>query len=173
MSPTESFVVRDASLADREAVCEIYNVAMAERGSTFETEPRRAADFDERIGAERYPFLVAEADGEVVGWAGLASYSPRPCYAGIGEASVYVAPEARGRGVGTALAEALAAEAGRNEFHKLIGKLFTDNLASIRLVKRCGFASVGTHRRHGRLDGEWRDVLVVERLLTAASVTEL
>jgi L-amino acid N-acyltransferase YncA len=66
------------------------------------------------------------------------------------------------------LAEALAAEAVRNEFHKLLGKLFTDNLASIRLVKRCGFSSVGTHRRHGQLDGKWRDVLVVERLLGVA-----
>lgn len=88
---------------------------------------------------------------------------------GIGEASVYVAPEARGKGVGTALAEALAAEAERNDFHKLLGKLFTDNVASIRLVERCGFSSVGTHRRHGQLDGEWRDVLVVERLLNGTT----
>ncbi len=95
----------------------------------------------------------------------IPSYSPRPCYAGIGEASVYVAPEARGRGVGTALAETLAGEAEGNDLHKLLGKLFTDNVASIRLVERCGFSSVGIHRRHGRLDGEWRDVLVVERLL--------
>ncbi len=165
MSQTENLVVRDASLADREAICHIYNVALSERGSTFETEPRSAEDFEGRIGAERFPFLVAEADGEVIGWASLASYSPRPCYAGIGEASVYVSPQARGRGVGTALAEALAGEAEDKDFHKLLGKLFTDNVASIRLVERCGFSSVGTHRRHGQLGGEWRDVLVVERLL--------
>ncbi len=86
-------------------------------------------------------------------------------YAGIGECSVYVAPEARGRGVGTVLTEALAAAAVDNGFHKLIGKLFTDNVASVRLVERCDFSSVGLHRRHGQLDGNWRDVLVVERLL--------
>lgn len=164
-------VLRPASLEDAGSICAIYNTAIAERGSTFETEPRCAEDFDERIGAERYPFLVAEADDRVVGWASLASYSPRPCYAGIGEASVYVAPEARGRGVGTALAEALAGEAERGGFHKLLGKLFTDNVASIRLVERCGFSSVGTHRRHGQLDGEWRDVLVVERLLNGAAAS--
>jgi phosphinothricin acetyltransferase len=165
MSEPNGAEIRAATSADAEEVCTIYNIAMAERESTFETEPRCADDFRPRIDAERFPFLVAEADGRVIGWAGLAAYSPRPCYAGIGEASVYVAPEARGRGVGTALAEALAVEAERNDFHKLLGKLFTDNVASIRLVERCGFSSVGTHRRHGQLDGAWRDVLVVERLL--------
>jgi L-amino acid N-acyltransferase YncA len=163
--PVAELTTRDASPADATAICAIYNAAIAERGSTFETEPRSADDFDERIGSERYPLLVTETDDSVIGWAGLAPYSSRPCYAGIAECSVYVAPEARRRGVGTALAEALAAAAQGNDFHKLIGKLFTDNTASIRLCERCSFASVGVHRRHGQLDGEWRDVLVVERLL--------
>lgn len=161
--------MRPACLEDAEPICAIYNAAIAERGSTFETEPRSAGDFEERVGNARFPLLVGDAGEGVIGWAGLSSYSPRPCYSGIGEASVYVAPEARGKGVGTALAEALAAEAERNDFHKLLGKLFTDNVASIRLVEGCGFSSVGTHRRHGQLDGEWRDVLVVERLLNGTA----
>jgi L-amino acid N-acyltransferase YncA len=165
MSESNRAVVRAATAGDVAALCRIYNVALAERSSTFETEPRVAEDFEERIGAARFPFLVAEGTPGVIGWAGLASYSTRPCYAGIGECSVYVAVEARGRGVGTSLTEALAAAAHANGFHKLIGKLFTDNSASVRLVERCGFSSVGIHRRHGQLDGEWRDVLVVERLL--------
>ena len=162
---SEKHVVRAACPADAEAICAIYNAAIAERGSTFETEPRSAEDFMERIAADRFPFLVSEADGQIIGWAGLAPYSDRPCYAGIGECSVYVAVESRGRGVGTALTEALAVEAESNGFHKLLGKLFKDNVASIRLIERCGFSPIGTHRRHGQLDGEWRDVLVVERLL--------
>jgi L-amino acid N-acyltransferase YncA len=169
MSPSPDLLLRDASSADAEPICAIYNAAIAERGSTFETALRSPADFDQRIGAKRFPLLVAEAGDAVAGWAGLAPYSSRPCYAGIGEASVYVAPEARGKGVGTALADALAAEAERRGFHKLVGKLFTDNLASVRLCERCGFSSVGVHRRHGLLDGEWRDVLVVERLLGPVS----
>jgi L-amino acid N-acyltransferase YncA len=168
----KSLVVRDAFPVDGEAISAIYNTAIAERGSTFETQLRVAEDFSERIDSERFPLLVAEAGAEVIGWAGLASYSDRPCYAGIGECSVYVAPAARGQGVGTALAEALASKAEHNGFHKLLGKLFTDNAASIRLVERCGFTSVGLHRRHGQLDGEWRDVLVVERLLGPALATE-
>lgn len=162
---TETDRMRRASPVDAEAICAIYNAAIAERRSTFETRRRSAEDFEDRLNQTRFPNLVAEADGGVIGWAALASYSSRPCYATIGECSVYVAPEARGRGVGTALTEALAAAAYHGGFHKLLGKLFTDNLASIRLVQRCDFRSVGTHRRHGLLDGEWRDVLVVERLL--------
>jgi L-amino acid N-acyltransferase YncA len=165
---SEHLVMRAAGPADAGAICAIYNAAIAERGSTFESEPRSVEDFSERIASERFPFLVAETGDGVIGWAGLAPYSDRPCYAGIGECSIYVAVEARGKGVGTALTEALATEAKDTGFHKLIGKLFTDNVASIRLVERCGFSPVGTHRRHGQLDGEWRDVMVVERLLGVA-----
>lgn len=158
-------IVRSAIPADAEAICAIYNAAIEERGSTFETFLRSAADLEPRIDDARFPLLVCEVDGGISGWAGLASYSTRECYAGIGEASVYVAPEARGHGLGKMLVEALASSAEEGGFHKMVGKLFTDNAASIRLCERCGFTSVGLHRRHGKLDGTWRDVLVVERLL--------
>lgn len=159
---------RGASSADAAAACAIYNAAIAERQSTFEIEPRRVAEFAERIGVGRYPLLVAEVNGEAVGWAGLSPYSDRSCYAGIAECSVYVAAAARGRGAGTALAEDLAAEAAHRGLHKLLGKVFADNLASIRLCERCDFSTVGVHRRHGKLEGRWRDVLLVERLLAPA-----
>ncbi len=161
----EKVVVRGAVAAHAEAICAIYNAALAERGSTFETAPRSPADFARRIDDARFPLLVSVAGEGVLGWAGLTSYSARQCYAGIGEASIYVDARARGRGVGTTLTEALAAVAEERGFHKLIGKLFTDNIASIRLVERCAFDRVGLHQRHGQLDGTWRDVLVVERLL--------
>jgi L-amino acid N-acyltransferase YncA len=161
----EEVAVRPACVEDAGSICAIYNAAIAERGSTFETEPRSAADFEVRIGDKRFPLLVGDAGSGVIGWAGLAPYSIRPCYAGIGECSVYVVVDARGRGAGTTLTEALAVAAHRRGFHKLVGKLFTDNVASLHLVERCGFSSVGLHRRHAQLDGVWRDVLVVERLL--------
>jgi len=161
--------VRRALPDDAEAICAIYNAAIAERSSTFETELRSATDFEARVGDERFPLLVSDGDKGVIGWAGIAPYNSRPCYAGVSECSVYVATPARGRGVGTALTEALAAAAEQSGFHKMIGKLFTDNIASVRLVERCGFKTVGVHSRHGQLDGAWRDVLVVERLLTTPS----
>ena len=162
-------VVRSAVAEDAESMGAIYNAALSERTSTFETQPRSATDFKARIEDGRFPVLVADGDADPIGWAALASYSARPCYAGIGECSVYVDAQARGRGVGTALAEALAVAAARSGFHKMVGKLFADNLASVRLVERSGFRTVGVHLRHGQLDGTWRDVLVVERLLATTS----
>ncbi|MFP5389477.1 MAG: arsinothricin resistance N-acetyltransferase ArsN1 family A [Thermoleophilia bacterium] len=162
--------VRSAVATDAEPMCSIYNAALSERTSTFETEPRSPAEFKTRIEDARFPVLINDSGGEAIGWAALASYSVRPCYAGIGECSVYVAAQARGRGGGTALTEALAVAAAQAGFHKMIGKLFTDNLASVRLVERCGFQPVGVHLRHGQLDGTWRDVLVVERLLATPSL---
>jgi L-amino acid N-acyltransferase YncA len=157
--------LRAARAADAEATAAIYNEGIAAREATFETRLRRGADFLAQIGSPRHPLLVADLDGRVVGCAWTTPYSERECYAGVAECTVYVASELQGRGVGARLCEALAAEAERRGFHKLLGKLFATNEASIRLFGRCGFRTVGVHLRHGRLDGEWRDVIVVERLL--------
>jgi L-amino acid N-acyltransferase YncA len=157
-------MVRAARAEDSAAIAAIYSAGIRERSSTFETREREPAEIAERI-ASAAVFLVAEADGRVAGFAATSPYSERAAYAGIAECSVYVDPELRGRGLGTELLETLAREAELDGFHKLLGKLFADNEASTRLVARCGFEVVGTHRRHGRLDGEWRDVVVVERLL--------
>jgi phosphinothricin acetyltransferase len=161
--------VRVAEPSDGAAVAAVYNEGIAGRDATFETEPRTEGEIEEWIAAAR-PLLVAEVNGRITGGAWISTYSDRPCYAGVGECSVYVASQARGRGLGTALCEELAAEAERRGFYKLLTKLFTSNVASLRLVRRCGFREVGVHRRHGRLDGEWRDVVLVERLLGEAAI---
>jgi phosphinothricin acetyltransferase len=160
--------VRVARTADAAAVAAIYNEGIAERQATFETAPRTPGDVEPRLTSPSHPALVAECNGEVAGWAWLTPYSTRPAYAGVAEASVYVRATARGRGIGTHLAEAIAADAERRGFHRLLGRLFSTNAASLRLVHRCGFREVGVHRAHGQLDGEWRDVVLVERLLGAA-----
>jgi phosphinothricin acetyltransferase len=157
--------IRAARRADAEAICAIYNAAIAERVATFETSPSSPEDLDWAIGEERFALLVAELDGKVLGWAGLSPYSRRAWYSGVAEASVYVDAAARRAGVGAALTDALAKAAAAGGFHKLIAKLFTGNAASIRLFERCGFESVGIHRRHGTLDGRWLDVLLMERSL--------
>ena len=157
-------IVRPARPDDCEAIASIYNEGIAERRSTFETDARTSADIEDWLTLA-LPVLVAERNGGVAGWARVARYSPRPCYAGVGEASIYVRATERGRGLGTALAGALRREAEKVGFHKLVGKLFVDNAPSRRLVARSGFREVGTHLRHGRIDGDWRDVLVVELLL--------
>ena len=157
--------IRAARAGDATAVAEIYNIGIRERTSTFETREREPGEIAERIVSERRPFLVAEVDGRTAGFAATSAYSDRDVYAGVAECSVYVHPELRGRGLGTALIEALADDARRRGFHKLLGKLFASNEASMRLVQRAGFRVVGTHQRHGELDGEWLDVILVERSL--------
>jgi len=160
--------IRSAVAGDAAAIADIYNQGIAERSSTFETEPRAAPEVEGWVAAgERYPVLVAADEGGLLGWARIVQYSARAAYAGVGEVSVYVARAARGRGLGRALLEALEERAATLEYWKLTGKLFTDNEASAALVRRCGWRDVGLHLRHGRLDGVWRDVLVVERLLDA------
>ena len=105
----------------------------------------------------------------VVGWASVGPYDDaHEYYSGVGEATLYVGRDARRGGTGRALLEALAEEAELRGYHKLIGKIFTSNQPSIALVRSGGWREVGVHRRHGRLDGEWKDVLVVERLLGEA-----
>lgn len=112
--------------------------------------------------ADPLPLLVAEAGGTVVAWARATPYSTQTYYAGVAEASIYVDPGHRGDGTGSALMGALAAAAEEAGIYKLVGKVFTDHRASRALVARHGFREVGVHLRHGRLDGEWRDVLLVE-----------
>jgi phosphinothricin acetyltransferase len=157
--------MRAAQESDAAAIAVIYNEGITERQATFETDLRQASDFLARIASNHYPFLVAEVDQQAVGWAAIGPYSERHAYAGVAELSIYVAGIARGRGVGTALCEQLARDAEKRGFYKLLGKLFPTNLPCVKLVKRCGFDTVGLHRRHGRLDGQWRDVLLVEKLL--------
>jgi phosphinothricin acetyltransferase len=157
-------VIRPAADRDTEAIADIYNQGIATRMATFETEARAAADVEAWLAAgERLPVLVAEEDDVVLGWARILAYSDRPVYAGVGEVSVYVIEHARGRGLGRALLEELQRNATELGYWKLVGKLFTANEASAAMVRRCGWREVGMHHRHSRLDGEWRDVLLVER----------
>jgi L-amino acid N-acyltransferase YncA len=158
-------VLRPACPGDAEAIARIHNQGIAERVATFQTEERIPSRIAEEIENGRL-VLVAEREGRVVGWARLGSYDDAHAYyATVAEATIYVDRGARRGGVGRALLDGIAHEAERRGHHKLIGKIFTSNEPSIALVRSCGWREVGVHRRHGRLDGEWRDVLVVERLV--------
>jgi L-amino acid N-acyltransferase YncA len=161
-------VVRAARPDDAEAIARIHNEGIAERVATFQTAIQRGPEIAEAIEDGRL-VLVAVRAGEVVGWASVAPYDDaHDYYSGVGEATLYVRRDARRGGAGRALLAELAGEAERRGYHKLIGKIFTTNGASIALVGANGWREVGLHERHGRLDGEWKDVLVVELLLGEA-----
>ena len=99
----------------------------------------------------------------------MSPYSDRCVYQGVGEHGVYVARSARGGGLGRRLLEALCGEAERAGLYKLTGRIFTDNAASRAVHRAAGFHEVGIQRRHGRLDGRWKDCVLVERLLGDAA----
>lgn len=161
-----SLIIRAATHRDAPAVADIYNQGIADRGATFETDPRSVGDIAARLrDQDRCPVLVAEADGQVIGWAGLSSYRPRACYAGISEFSIYLDRSARGRGVGRTLLDALIVVAKDRGDWKLVSRIFPFNTASRALCRACGFREVGVYEKHGRLDGRWLDVVIVERLI--------
>jgi len=146
---------------DWPAVRAIYEQGIATGQATFET----AAPSWQAWDAGHFVDLriVAEEDGEVIGWAALSSVSPRACYAGVAEESVYVAEPARGRGVGTALLARLLADADEAGFWTIQTSIFPENVGSIALHRRSGFRLVGTRERIGQLDGVWRDTVLMER----------
>jgi L-amino acid N-acyltransferase YncA len=153
--------IRAMQPSDWPAVRAIYEQGIATRQATFETESPSWAEWDADHLAELR--FVAERDGQVVGWAALSPASRRPCYAGVAEESVYVAEEARGNRVGTALMGELLAQADVTGVWTIQTSIFPENLASIALHRRCGFRVVGTRERIARLDGAWRDTVLLER----------
>ena len=160
--------IRLATTDDAGAVAAIYNEGIEDRLATFETRPREAGEVRAWLD-DGLPFLVATAGGEVVGFARVSPYSDRCVYEGVGEHGVYVARSARGGGVGRRLLDALCEEAERAGLYKLTSRVFTDNAASRAVHVAAGFEEVGVQRRHGRLDGRWKDCVLVERLLGDAA----
>jgi phosphinothricin acetyltransferase len=162
---------RLATPADAAAIAAIYNQGIAERIATFETEPRAGRQIAAQLAekGDRFPTIVVEAAGRVVAFASAGPYRSRPCYAGVAEHSVYVDLAARGIGAGRAALDALIDAYQARGFWKLVSRIFPENTASLRLHARAGFRTVGTYRRHARLDGEWRDCVIVERLLGDAA----
>jgi phosphinothricin acetyltransferase len=165
--PPPKLSTRLATPEDAAAIAAIYNEGIAERIATFETEPRTAEQIAKQLleKGDRFPTIVAEHDGRVVAWAGAGAYRPRPAYAGVAEHSVYVARSARGKGAGRVVLDALCRAYAERGFWKLVSRIFPENTASLVLHERCGFRVVGVYQRHGKLEGEWRDCVIVERLL--------
>jgi phosphinothricin acetyltransferase len=159
-----NIAVRPAVQQDIARITTIYNAGIASRKATFETEPRSEAEIESWLNPEKI-LLVAEREGQVLGWASVSSYRPRECYKGIGEYSVYVAPEVQGQGVGLVLLPRLIEVAGQHGYWKILSRIFPENVGSLRLCARCGFREVGIYEKHAKLDGIWKDVIIVERLI--------
>ncbi|HEY6523102.1 MAG TPA: arsinothricin resistance N-acetyltransferase ArsN1 family A [Solirubrobacteraceae bacterium] len=168
MSLSATANIRLATADDLEDVVAAYNAGIRERIATLETRLRAPADITDWLNDGR-PFIVAERDGRVLGWARAGLYSDRCVYQGVGEHAVYVHPDGRGQGLGRQLLNELCAESERRGFYKLTSRIFADNQPSRAAHRAAGFDEVGIQRRHGKLDGQWKDTVLVERLLGEAA----
>ncbi len=156
---------RPVAEGDLPAVLSIYDEGLATRNATFETRLPTAQE----LRARWLPGLawVAEIDGAVVGWTAVTPVSPRECYAGVGETSVYVAEAARGRGVGSALLFTQVTGADEAGMWTLQTSIFPENRASLALHHSAGYRTLAVRTRIARLDGVWRDTVLLERRSTA------
>jgi phosphinothricin acetyltransferase len=152
--------IRPLLASDWPAVEAIYAEGIATRNATFETATPTFGAFDASHHADHR--LVAVENSRVLGWVVLAPTSSRACYAGVVENSVYVAADARGRGVGRALMKAVVASAASGGIWSIQAGMFPENAASVALHESLGFRLVGRFERIAQLDGVWRDTILLE-----------
>jgi len=156
--------VRDAVEADLQAVAEIYTYESLHSYSTFETEERPLQAWRHKLHGH-YPFLVAEEDGAVLGYASAAEFRDRPAYHLTVETSVYIHREARGRRLGSDLYAELVSRLADQGFHTALALIALPNDASVRLHERAGYEHAGTMREVGDKQDRMIDVGVYQRML--------
>lgn len=154
---------RLAEPTDAASISSIYNQGIEDRVATFETRLRTPADILTWFDGT-HPVVVVEVDGTVAAFAAASSYRARECYRGVAEFSVYVARHARGQGLGQEAMRHLIAACEPLGYWKLVSRIFVENSASRKLMQSIGFREVGVYEKHGKLDGVWRDVVIVEYL---------
>lgn len=162
-----ALTIRAATPDDCRAIAGIYNEGILDRLATLETELRTPEERRAWLAGKsaRHPVLVAEADGEILGWGSLNVFNARRCYDHVADFSVYVARAARGRGIGRVLLDRLIDAARTIGFHKLVLAAFPFNTPGMALYLRAGFTRVGIYREQGQLDGKWVDVILMEKIL--------
>ena len=154
-------VVEEMKAADWPRVCAIYLEGILSGNATFETEPPSWDQWD-RAHLE-FGRLVARSDDGICGWAALSPVSGRKCYAGVAELSIYVAESARGKGVGTSLIQESIRVSEANGIWTLQGSVFPENVGSWRMCAAHGFRQVGRRKHIAKLNGMWRDTILLER----------
>ena len=162
-----AFTVRLAERRDAEAIRAIYNLEVAESTVTFDLVPRTLDEQVDWINAHSgaHPAVVADEDGEVVGFGSLSPFKERPAYSPTVEDSVYVRRDRRGQGIGRLLLEDLLHLAVDHGFHTVMARIVGNHEASIALHVACAFELVGTEREVGRKFGHWLDVVEMQRML--------
>jgi L-amino acid N-acyltransferase len=162
--------IRPARAADLERIFEIYNREVSDEVTTFDTEPRMLGRDDGWLldRPERYPVLVGELDGRLIGWSSLSQWSPKGAYARTAEVSVYVDADHRGRGYGAKLLAAAVEIAPGTGAGVLLARIVGTNPASIAVHRSLGFETIGVQRRAGEKFGRILDVALMDLHLDGA-----
>lgn len=155
-------MIREMKASDWEAASRIYQEGIQTKIATFQQDTPDYGSWDaEHLQACRF---VADGGSGVVGWAALTPVSTRCVYQGVAEVSVYVANQAKGKGLGEALLKRLIDASEKSGIWTLQSSIISTNDASIRLHTKCGFRMIGYRERIAKdLDGEWQDVVLMER----------
>lgn len=160
-------VIRKATEMDIESIQIVYNEGIEDRIATLETETKDYAFmkdwFNKHIG--RYQVIVAEEEGKILGWASLNPYNIRSAYLGVADLSLYITRGSRGKGIGGKLLEAIHSIAKENDFHKIVLFTFPFNQLGQGLYRNKGYREVGVFKNQGILDGQYVDVMAMEKLL--------
>ncbi|MBI4589728.1 MAG: N-acetyltransferase [Candidatus Rokubacteria bacterium] len=159
--------VRPARPTDGEAIATIYNQGIEDRVATLETDLRTPDERRQWLASRRrrHPVIVAEARGHVVGWGSLNPFNPRKAYDYVADFSIYVERGWRGKGIGSRLLTRLVELGGDLGYHKLVLSAFPTNTGGMALYQKLGFRTVGIYREQGKLDGQWVDTIIMEKLL--------
>ncbi|MFA1711507.1 arsinothricin resistance N-acetyltransferase ArsN1 family A [Peribacillus frigoritolerans] len=160
-------IIREAMEADIDSIKEIYNQGIEDRVATLETEMKDQTYMEEWFAKHigRYKVIVAEQEGEIVGWASLNPYNRRDAYKGVADLSVYISRDYRGKGIGGLLLQSIEKLAKENDFNKIVLFTFPFNQMGQGLYKKRGYREVGVFKNQGMLDGEFVDVMAMEKLL--------
>ncbi len=162
----EMLRIRQSRLKDLEAITEIYNDAILKTTATFDTEPKTMKEQKIWFGdhGKKYPILVAEQDGSVIGWASLSRWSDRCAYSDTAEISIYIKEEFQGKGIGKKLMRAIISEGKRAGLHTVIARIAQGSEISIRLHESVGFGHVGVMKEVGRKFGKLLDVYLMQKI---------
>lgn len=160
--------IRMAHADDLAALTAVYNAAVTGTAFTGHLAPLSVderRDWWQAHQDPRFPVLVADAGGELLGYASLSQWFPTPVYAHTAESSLYLAPNAQGRGLGTTLMQALLAEARRMGHHVVLARIWSGNASSIAMCRKCGYEIIGTQREVGFRSGQWEDCVEMQVIL--------
>ncbi|MGH0968686.1 arsinothricin resistance N-acetyltransferase ArsN1 family A [Bacillus paranthracis] len=157
--------IRKCQSADIKAITRIYNQGIKDRIATLEENEKTIHDMEEWFGnrGERYAVLVAEMEGQIVGWVSLNPYSHRCAYNGVADLSIYIDREQRGKGIGKRLLQKIEEVAIQNDFYKIVLFTFPFNVLGQGLYRSMGYREVGVFEKQGKLDGVFVDVMTMEK----------